>query len=148
MGCVRYRRGKWFLDYRDQYGIKRYKTTKYNRKEDKEKAIKQLGKQEIKVERGEYQDNRARQKFEDLVEVYRANHMNLNIRENTRKDYENRIKYHIEPYFSRLLKKYIFACQVVIPAQAGIQKSKHTGLRLVPGRNDIDNNQVILGTVH
>ena len=71
MGCVRFRRGKWVLDYRDQYGIRRYESTKYTKKEDKEKVVKLLGNIENKVDEGKYQDKKSRHKIEDLIEKYR-----------------------------------------------------------------------------
>lgn len=99
MGCVRYRRNRWVLDFRDQQGGRRWETTRYTKPEDYERAVKLLRDRERAIDQGEYQAKREHKRFEDLVEAYRAAHINVNIRETTKKDYEGRIKNHLLPYF-------------------------------------------------
>jgi len=95
----RWRRNHWVLDYRDQNGRRRWETTKYSRPEDYEKAVKLLARREEEINKGEYQARHEHKKFEELVEAYRSAHINVNIRETTKKDYEGRINNHLLPYF-------------------------------------------------
>lgn len=98
MACIRKRRSKWILDYRDQQGKRHWETIDGNRK-DAERVladrIKEIGK-------GEYQSVRDQRTFDELVEAYRSMHIDVNLRGSTRDDYNGRIKLHILPYFSNI----------------------------------------------
>ena len=63
MGCVRFRRGKWVLDYRDQYGKRKWETSKFTQEEDYEKVVKLLVKREREIEQGEFQSKKEHKKF-------------------------------------------------------------------------------------
>jgi len=96
MACVRKRRGKWVLDYADHQGKRRWETTKGTRKEAEQLLAKRLR----EIGRGEYQARADYKVFDELVESYRVAHLAVNLRENTRRDYECNLRLYIVPYFA------------------------------------------------
>lgn len=98
MACIRKRRGKWVLDYRDQHGERHWETVEGSRKDAESvlaDRIKEIGK-------GEYQSVKDQKTFNELIEAYREMHINVNLRGSTREDYNGRINLHILPYFSNI----------------------------------------------
>ena len=98
MACIRKRRGKWILDYRDQHGKRHWETVEGNRKD----AEKVLADRIQEIGKGDYQSVKDQKTFNELAEVYRKTHVNVNLRASTRKDYDGRIDLHILPYFSNI----------------------------------------------
>ena len=68
MACIRKRRGKWVLDYRDQQGRRHWETTDGNRKDAELLMAQRL--QEIGT--GEFRTSAEQETFEKLVEAYTA----------------------------------------------------------------------------
>ncbi len=99
MGCVRWRRGRWVLDFRDQHGIRRREATKYTRQEDYEKAVKLLGKREQETGEGQYLAKSAQKRFEDLAKAFSEAHIKVNLRHTSKRDYEGRLNNHLVPVF-------------------------------------------------
>jgi len=97
MACIRKRRGKWVLDYRDQFGIRHWKTTKGTRKE----AEFLLNKIQREINNGEYISDTNQKLFEDLADLY-INNIKLSVRATTAKDYERNLRLHLKPYFKGL----------------------------------------------
>jgi len=95
MACVSKRRGKWVIDYRDQHGIRRWETVEGTRKDADERLARLI--QEIG--HNEYQPRQEHKTFNELVDAYTKAHIQVNVRATTCRDYENRIKRHLLPYF-------------------------------------------------
>ena len=96
MASVSKRRNKWVLDYRDQHGVRRWETTNGTRKEAEHLLAQRL--QEIG--KGEFQSQRDQMTFDELSEAYKSGHVAVNVRENTRRDYECNIRLYLVPYFT------------------------------------------------
>lgn len=96
MACVRKRRGKWVLDYRDQRGARHWETVDGNRKE----ADQLLAQRLQEVGRGEYRAPDEQKTFEELVAAFRASHIKVAVRDTTAAWYEGAIRNHLLPHFS------------------------------------------------
>jgi len=94
MACVRNRRGKWCLDYRDQDGKRRWETTDLNKKE----ANLLLAQRIQEIGKGEFQSTGDQYNFDQLVDAFTDGHI-VNVRDTTAKDYKGNINRHILPYF-------------------------------------------------
>ena len=94
MACIRKRRGKWVLDYRDQQGRRHWETVEGNRK-----AADELLAQRIReVGRGTYQAPHELVDFETLAQAF-LQHAKGTTRETTFKDYRGNLIRHLTPYF-------------------------------------------------
>ena len=95
MACVRKRRDKWVLDYRDQQGRRRWETVEGTRKD----ADQLLAQRLREIGRGEYESAREQTNFEGLKEAYCTGHIQTNIRASTRRDYERNLRLYLSPHF-------------------------------------------------
>ena len=92
MACIRKRRGKWVLDYRDQQGRRHWETAEGNRK-----AADELLAQRIReVGRGTYQAPHELVDFDALAAAY-LQHAKGATRETTFKDYAGDLRRNICP---------------------------------------------------
>lgn len=96
MACVKKRRGKWVLDYRDQNGVRRWETLKDGTRKDADALLAQRMQE---VGRGDYRPIAEEKTFEELKDAYVKGHVEVNVRFATRKDYETLIALHLLPYF-------------------------------------------------
>jgi len=96
MACISKRRGKWVLDFYDHQGKRRVQTVDGTRKD----AERLLAKRIQEIGRGDYQAEREQMLFQELAQAYTVGHIAVNIRENTRRDYERNIRLYLLPYFS------------------------------------------------
>jgi integrase len=98
MACIRKRRNRWTLDYRDQHGRRRLEVVHPNTR----KAAEQMLVQRLaEIGRGEYRPPREEKTFAELASAYESGHIATNIRESTAKDYRTNIRLHLAPYFGR-----------------------------------------------
>jgi integrase len=98
MACIRKRRGKYVLDYRDQQGCRHWETTQGSKKE----AERLLAQRLIAIGSGDYQSLTEQRTFEGLVAAYTAGHLAVNVRDTTRADYEATIRLHLTPHLGTL----------------------------------------------
>jgi integrase len=97
MACVRARRGRWTLDFRDQNGARRWKTTRWPAtEENRAKADKELARCAIAVDDGVFQSKTQQRDFSQLVAAWTAQ---LDVRSLTRADYLAVITHHLVPHF-------------------------------------------------
>lgn len=96
MACIRKRRNKWVLDYRDQHGTRHWETVDGTRKDAEQQLVHRL--QEIG--KGEFQASRDQMTFDELAEAYKVGHVTVNVLDNTRRDYETNLRLHLVPYFT------------------------------------------------
>ncbi|MGH8538704.1 MAG: hypothetical protein ACREXM_20250 [Gammaproteobacteria bacterium] len=82
MACIRKRRGRWVLDYRDQHGIRHVESTKGNRKA----AERLLAERVREIGRGTYQAPSEAIDFDALAHAF-LQHAKGTTRETTFKDY-------------------------------------------------------------
>jgi len=94
MACIRKRRGKWVIDYRDASGKRRWDTVEGNRKDAEERLAKIFasGKRVIDTKRA-FKDHAA-----DWLNTYARTH----VKESTLREYESVFKNHIFPVFGRI----------------------------------------------
>lgn len=95
MACVRRRRGKWCLDYRDQQGRRHWETTSGNRKA----ADRLLAQRLQEIGRGTYAPVREQVTFDEAAASFLA-HCEGQVRDTTLKDYACCLRLHLTPYFS------------------------------------------------
>lgn len=96
MACVRQRRGKWLLDYRDQQGRRHWETTRGSKKD----AERLLAQRLVEIGRNEYQSRADEKRFEALFEDYDKAHLAVNVRPTTRHDECGCIRLHLLPCFT------------------------------------------------
>lgn len=135
MACVRKRRGKWVLDYRDQHGKRHWETTELNKKG----AELLLAERLQEVGRGEYQEKREEKTFEELIEAYNVAHLSTNVRDTTRLDYQSCIKCHLLPYFTG------WKIRAITPAVVEAYRGKL--LEQGVGRRTINKSLTLMGSM-
>ena len=96
MACIRQRRGKWVLDFRDQRGQRHWETVEGSKKEAEMRLAQRL----IEIGRNEYQALADEKRFEELFESYDKAHLAVNVRATTRDDEAGCVRLHLLPYFS------------------------------------------------
>ncbi len=134
MACVRKRRGKWVIDYRDQLGRRHVETVPGNRKDADEllaERVKEIGLELIPQDRKKI--------FDELVEAYRKAHVEVNVRHSTRKDYETLIDLHLLPHF-RGIKVRAIAPQTV-------EAWRNNLLAIGVGRRTVNKAHIQLGAM-
>jgi integrase len=93
MACVRKRRGKWVLDFRDQHGKRHWQTFATRREADA--GLIRIG---GAIARNEYQASAEQLTFAELAKVFDSAHIALK-RESTAAGYRTIVVRHLEPYF-------------------------------------------------
>ena len=96
MACVRKRRGRWVLDFADQNGVRRWVTTRWSSDADKGKAEKLLARLAVQVDDGSFEPKTEQRNFSQLVDSYLSQ---LDVREHTKRDYEQILNARLKPYF-------------------------------------------------
>jgi len=96
VACIRKRRNKWVLDYRDHQGRRHWETVHGNRKDAEQLLAQRL--QEIG--KGEYQAKNEQTTFDELSDAYKTGHIAVNVRQSTRRDYERNIRRYLIPHFA------------------------------------------------
>ncbi len=94
MACVKKRRGKWVIDYRDALGKRRWETIQGNRK-DAEKRLAEI----LKGDRLMLDTKRT---FKDYAEEWLKTYAKVHVKESTMREYEAVFKNHIFPAFGPL----------------------------------------------
>lgn len=94
MACIRKRRGKWVIDYRDALGKRRWETVDGNRKDAEDRLAKILasGKQVIDTKRT----------FREYAEEWLRTYARTHVKESTLREYEAVFKNHLFPLFGPL----------------------------------------------
>jgi Phage integrase, N-terminal SAM-like domain len=97
MACIRKRRGRWVLDYRDQQGCWHWETVEGNRKE----AQRLLAERVREISRGTYRGPTEQVSFEGLAQAFLKD-AEANVRDTTFKDYRGNLNRHLLPWFQGL----------------------------------------------
>jgi len=97
MACIRKRRNKWVIDFRDQTGKRRWETIGGSKRD----AELLLAERLQQVNRHEYLAVSDEKTLAELADAYYSGHIAVNIRESTRKDYEVLLRRHLLPYLGR-----------------------------------------------
>jgi len=94
MACIRKRRGKWVIDYRDASGKRRWETVEGNRKDAEERLAKIFanGKRVIDTKRA----------FKDHAAEWLNTYARTHVKESTLREYEAVFKNHIFTVFGRI----------------------------------------------
>ena len=139
MACVRKRRGKWVVDYRDASGKRRWKTVTGTRKEADEELARILS-----VGRPTAADTK--RKFEEYATTWLETYVKPNCKESTYWEYESVIRNHLTPEFGPVpmvkITRGMVESMVARKVQKGLSRS-HVRNIVVPLRemfnNAIDN---------
>jgi len=92
MACIRKRRGKWVIDYRDITGRRRWKTVGGTRKQAEEEFSKTVSSKKAE------EDKRTLEEYaKDWLEVHK-----VNIKKSTYWEYESVIRNHLIPAFGKV----------------------------------------------
>ena len=94
MACVRKRRGRWVVDYRDNRGQRHWETCGTRKEADQllARRLDELG-------RGAYTAPRENRRFDDVAAAFTAAHIKTRVRATTARDYETNLRLHLAPYF-------------------------------------------------
>jgi len=94
MACIRKRRGKWMVDYRDASGKRRWETIEGNRKDAEDRLAKIIasGRRVIDTKRT----------LDEYVQEWLNTYARTHVKESTLGEYEAVFKNHIIPVFGRL----------------------------------------------
>ncbi len=98
MACVRYRRGRWVIDFYDQDGERRWYTMPKGSSR-KDANIKK-GDLEKKVQQETYKVPKSIPLFPDVADDWLNS--KVNIRDNTKEGYKGHIETHLKPFFQGL----------------------------------------------
>jgi len=95
MACIRKRRGRWMVDYRDASGKRRWETVEGNRKDAEERLAKIIagGRRVVDTKRT----------FQEHAEEWLVTYARTHIKESSFREYEAVFKNHIFPVFGRIL---------------------------------------------
>jgi integrase len=92
MACIRKRRGKWVVDYRDAVGKRRWKTIEGTRKEADEELARI-------VRAGKPTAADTKRKFEEFATAWLETYVKPNCKASTYWEYESVIRIHLKPEF-------------------------------------------------
>jgi len=94
MACIRKRRGKWVIDYRDASGKRRWETVEGNRKDADNRLSKIIasGKRVADTKRT----------FQEHAEEWLTTYARTHVKESTFREYEAVFKNHLYPVFGRV----------------------------------------------
>jgi integrase len=99
MAKVAKRRDRYVLDYRDQYGIRRWETLPAGT--TRKEADHRLSTRLQQIRNGEYQARCDELTFDELADAYIRNHVRVHLRDSAGEDYRYLIAFHLRPYFGR-----------------------------------------------
>src|SRR5687768_11972651 len=92
MACIRKRRGKWVIDYRDTEGKRRWKTIESTRK-DADEELARI------VNAGRPTAADTKRKFEEFAATWLETYVKPNCKASTYWEYESVIRNHLIPEF-------------------------------------------------
>jgi len=125
MACIRKRRGKWVLDFRDAHGRRHWETVTGTRQD----ADQILAQRLREVGRGEYEARRDQMTFGEVADAYTAGHIAVNIRQSTQRDYERNLRLYLLPAFGSIKVRVI--TPEMIEAYRNRLLEKGTGRRTI-----------------
>jgi len=134
MACIRKRRGKWVIDYRDQFG-KRHWETCSSKKEAEERLAEVL----LEIRAGTFSPARGTMLFKDLASLWFENHAKLNVRPNTCYTYQGHLNKHLIPFFGNM--------KVSSITPAVVDRFKAEKLKQGLHRETINKSLTILGSI-
>ena len=95
MACIRKRRGKWMIDYRDASGKRRWETIEGNRKDAEDRLAKIIASGRRVVD--------TKRTFQDYAEEWLEVYVRTHLKESTREHYEGIFRTHLFPALGGLL---------------------------------------------
>ena len=96
MPCVRKRRGKWVVDFYDQFGKRHCEVVGTNKKD----AEEELAKRQLEVGKSSYCPQSRTKKFDEIAEHWYQTQVVPNKRPKTAQYYRNILDNHLLPFFS------------------------------------------------
>ncbi len=94
MACIRKRRGKWVLDYYDQFGKRHWETC-----ETKKEAEQRLARILVEIGKGTYNPEKRTKTFKEVAETWYEMIVVPNKRPKTVRYYRNHLDNHLLPFF-------------------------------------------------
>lgn len=98
MACVRKRRGKWVIDFYDQFGKRHWETVGTNKKEAEEKLATRL----LEISSSTFNPGKGMVVFSELALAWFQNHAKVNVRPNTCYTYQGHLNKHLIPFFGQM----------------------------------------------
>ncbi len=135
MACIRQRRGKWILDYRDQHGRRHWETVTGSKRDAEQRLARRL----VEIGRNEYQAKADEKRFEALFEDYDKAHLAVNVRPTTRHDEGGCIRLHLLPHFTGI------SIRRITPAMVEAWRSRLLEQEI--GRHTINKAHRLLGSL-
>ena len=136
MACVRKRRGKWVIDFYDQFGKRHWETAGTNKKQAENKLAQRL----LEVDKENYKPENKAKTFSEVAEVWYQTQVLPNKRHKTANYYRNILDNHLLPHFANI--------KIVRLTDVGLIE-RYMAKRLVEGVSKVTINKTIttLGTV-
>jgi integrase len=135
MACVRKRRGKWVIDYRDASGKRRWKTIDGTRKEADEELARI-------VRAGKPTATDTKRKFEEYATTWLETYVKPNCKPSTYWEYESVIRNHLKPEFGPVpmvkITRGMVESMVARKVEKGLSRS-HVRNIIVPLREMFNN---------
>jgi len=97
MACIRKRRGKWTIDFYDQFGKRHWETLGTSKKEAEEVLAKRL----LDIKKGTYQAPISVPTFSEVSENWFQNYVIPNTRHFTAHQYKGHLVNHLLPFFGK-----------------------------------------------
>ena len=97
MACIRKRRGKWVIDYYDQFGKRHWETCK-NKKEAEQRLAKRL----LEVANESYRPENRAKRFDEIAKEWFETIVVPNRHPNTIRQYKTHLEKHLIPYFGSI----------------------------------------------
>lgn len=98
MSCVRKRRGKWVIDFYDQFGRRHWETVGTNKKDAEEKLAERI----LEVGREIFQPKKLSKPFKEVSAEWYQNQVETKKRPKTAKYYKDIREIHLDPYFGEI----------------------------------------------
>ena len=124
MACIRKRRGRWVIDYRDASGKRRWETVEGNRKDADDRLSKIIasGKRVVDTKRT----------FQEHAEDWLTTYAKTHVRESSFREYESVIKNHLYPVFGSLpfskITREMVKRLIAEKIEAGLSRSRVRGI--------------------
>lgn len=103
MACVRKRRGKWVIDFYDQFGKRHWETVGKNKKEAEER----LAERTVEIHKGAYNPALSKTVLREYAERWLETYAKVNLKASTVKTYTESLNNHILPLMGHIPLKSI-----------------------------------------
>ena len=103
MACTRKRRGKWVIDYYDQFGKRHWETIGTNKKEAEERLAQRI----TEIQKGAFHSSRSKISLRQYSDRWLDDYAKVNLKASTLKSYKQNLSNHILPIMGHITVNFI-----------------------------------------